>query len=79
MMGNNGSIVLKLYMIKAFDRVKFKINFPSISMDLIMSCIIIVSYSVLVNGEKYEPFIPKRGLYQGSHCHLIFFSCVLKG
>ncbi|KAA3480975.1 reverse transcriptase [Gossypium australe] len=66
-----GGILLKLNMIKAYDRVKygfffkektmFKMGFVRSFVDLVLRCISSVSCSVCLNGKMGERFKPTRG------------------
>lgn len=72
-MGSMGSFALKLDMSKAYNRVKWlflrlmlaRLGFSSYWVQLVMKCVESVSYSVVINGEVGERFIPARGLQQG--------------
>ena len=41
-------------------------NFPPDIRDIIMSCVSMVSTSILFNGEALEPIFPSRGIRQGN-------------
>ena len=71
--GNDGYIVVKIDLEKAYDRLKWSFNrmvlnhfgFPSNSTNLIMSCISTASIAVLFNGNKLDLFQPSRRIRQG--------------
>ena len=42
-----------------------RINLPSKLIDVIMSCVSMVSTSILFNGEALDPILPSRGIRQG--------------
>jgi hypothetical protein len=70
--GRKGYMVLKLDMSKAYDRVEWdflellmrKIRFAERWVDLIMTRVRIVSYSILINGSPYGHIHPTRGIRQ---------------
>ena len=65
-------MVLKIDLEKAFNRLEWGFiyhvlnwfNFPKDWIDLIMSYISSSNLSILVNGEKLDPFLPLRGIRQ---------------
>jgi hypothetical protein len=64
---------LKIDMMKAYDRVEWrylegvlqKMRFKQGWINSVMRCVTSARYSVKVNGELTEPFIPTRGIRQG--------------
>lgn len=71
--GKKGYILFKIDFEKAYDRVDWNFleltlkdfSFPQSILTLIMNCITSSSLSIKWNNEKFESFVPKRGLRQG--------------
>jgi len=70
--GKEKSVVLKLDISKAYDRIDWsylkdvmsKMGFSEKWIQWIMLCVETVDYSVIMNNEKVGPIIPGRGLRQ---------------
>ena len=66
--GKVGYMVLKNDLEKAYDKLEWsfiksmlsRFNFPNNLIEIIMSCITIVTTSILFNGGSLEPFSPTK-------------------
>ena len=64
---------MKIDLEKAYDKLEWgfirnmlaRINLPSKLIDVIMSCVSMVSTSILFNGEALDPILLTRGIRQG--------------
>lgn len=73
MKGKNVSMILKIDLEKAFDKIEWSFirntliyfGFAHNIINLIMSCVSTSSISILVNGDHTEFFQPSRGIRQG--------------
>ncbi|XP_074295625.1 uncharacterized protein LOC141623417 [Silene latifolia] len=71
--GKYGRFAFKADMSKAYDRIRWgflakvmsKFGFPERLINLIMNCVMTVSYEILLNGSPLNTFSPKCGLRQG--------------
>jgi len=79
--GKTGACAVKLDMAKANDRVEWaylrsiviKLGFHESLVNLIMTCVETVRFSVRVNGHLSNAFFPSRGIRQGDPLSLFFF------
>ena len=54
-----------------------RINLLGDLIDLIMSCVSLVSTSILLNGAPLKPNLPSRGIRQGDPlCSYLFILCI---
>ena len=71
--GKRGYMAIKIDLEKAYDKIEWgfiremsiNFNFPNRLSDLILSCVTLVSTSLLFNGGSLVPFKPSRGIQQG--------------
>jgi hypothetical protein len=85
--GKEGYMALKLDMSKVYDRVEWnfletvmsRIGFADRWVQLLMTCVRTVKYSVLINSRSYGKILPSRGLRQGDPLYPYFLYYVLKG
>ena len=85
--GKKGSLVLKLDISKAYDRVEwsflrgimYKMSFPQMWISRVMGCVTMPSFSILINGKPYGNIHPSRGLRQRDHLSPYLFLLCAKG
>lgn len=85
--GKSGSMAIKLDISKAYEKLEWsflkaimkKLDFNEKWISRVMTCVTIVSYAVLVNGQLDLTFKPTRGLCQGDPISPISISFVRKG
>jgi hypothetical protein len=56
-----------------------KLGFASRWVQMLMTCVQTVSYSVLINGQPYGTIVPTRGIRQGDPVSPYFFILCVEG
>ena len=83
---NSNVMVLKLDLVKAFDRVNWtflrlpllQIGLPLIGVNWIMGCVTNACFVVLVNGTPFDFFPASRGIRQGCPLSPLLFILVIE-
>ena len=81
------AMVLKLDLVKAFDRVNWnflrlvllQIGVPVDVVNWIMGCVSSSNFSILVNGTPRKIFLTSRGIRQGCPLYNLLFIVVIEG
>ena len=85
--GKHGFMAIKLDISKAYDRIEWvylenlmeKMGFCARWVTLMMSCVKMVSYSIMVNGEPTRMIHPNKGIRQGDPLSLFLFLLCTEG
>ena len=83
---NSNVLVLKLDLVKAFDRVNWtfvrllilQISVPLEGMNWIMGFLVSTNFSVLINGTPSSFFVASRGIRQGCPLSPLLFLLVVE-
>lgn len=67
-------MVIKLKILKAYDKLEWsflkamiqKLGFDNVWISMIMTCVLTVSYAVMVNGQPNSMITPFRGIFKGT-------------
>ena len=78
---------MKLDICKAYDCVEWnflqgimiKLGFPNKWIQWVMGCVTTPSFSILINGKKYDNIRPSRGIWQGDPLSPYLFLLCAKG
>ena len=87
MKGHQGFLALKLDMSKAYDKMEWeflevimlKLGFAERWVHLLMTCVRMVTYSILIKGQPYGSIQPTRGIRQGDPLSPYFFILCVEG